>query len=52
MNQLLDLGLFLLVAGLTFIIFCTHTGVAAYTIVGIIWFLYILSYVDDDAGTS
>lgn len=52
MHPLLDICLFVFVSALTFIIFYTQIGVAAYTCAGVLWFLYILSYVDDDAGTS
>lgn len=51
MNRLLDLGLFIFVAIFTYVIFLTQEGVSAYSCVGVVWFLYLMSYVDD-AGTS
>lgn len=52
MNPLFDILLFVFVAALTVVMFLTQGGIAAYSAVGVIWFLYIMSYTDDDSRSS
>lgn len=53
MNRILDVGIFIFVAAITWTAFSIFTFQQASAVVIIVWLCYIMSYADfDDTGTS